>query len=84
MTTRHLVLLFAWGTGVLIACAVVILLWAWSVPEIEGADGRLVADSARIQTRTLVVLLVGFVVALAGGGVIVRRNGSARARRAVR
>lgn len=84
MTTRQLLQLCGWGIGVLVAIAVAIVLWAWSVPEIPDADGRLVADSARIQTRTLVVLLAGFALMVAGGVVITRRGGAARGRREVR
>lgn len=84
MTTRQLLQLCAWGLGVLVAIAVAIVLWAWSVPEIESADGRLVADSARIQTRTLVVVLVGFAVMVGGGVALTRWRRPARPRPEVR
>ncbi len=74
MTTRQILQICAWGIGVLVAVAVVIVVWAWPVPEIEDAQGRLVTDTARVQTRTLVVLLGGFVVMLGGGFAIARRG----------
>ena len=77
MTTRQLLTLTAWGLGVLIAIAVAIVVWAWSVPDVVGADGELVTDTARVQTRTLVVLLVGGMVMVGGGVLIARRGRSA-------
>ena len=68
------VTLTAWGLGVLVAIAIAIVAWAWSVPDIVDADGDLVTDTARVQTRTLVVLLVGGVV-MVGGGVAIARRG---------
>ena len=83
MTTRQLLRLFVWGIGVLISIAVVIVAWAWSVPDVVDTNGSLVADTARIQTRTLLVLIVGFTVMIAGGAVIARRGDPARGRREV-
>ena len=84
MTTGQLLQLFLWGIGVLVAIAVAIVAWAWSVPDIVDNEGRLVADTARIQTRTLLVLLVGFAAMIGGGVVVARRGGHARSRREVR
>ena len=80
MTTRQLIRLFAWGLGTLVAIAVAIVLWAWSVPDIPDANGRLVTDTARVQTRTLVVLLAGFVIGVAGAWRIVRAGRPKRER----
>ncbi|MEM8706276.1 MAG: hypothetical protein AAGE98_07455 [Actinomycetota bacterium] len=81
MTTRQLTRLFVWGFGVLVVIAVAIVAWAWSVPDIVDPDGDLVTDTARVQTRTLVVLLVGFVVGATGAWRIVRAGRPKRERR---
>ena len=79
MTTRQLLQMCAWGCAVLVAIAVAIVAWAWSVPDIVDADGTLVTDTARVQTRTLVVLLVGG-VSMVGGGIVIARRGRPSAR----
>lgn len=79
MTTRRLLQLFAWGISVLVAIGVAIVVWAWSVPDVVDANGRLVADTPRIQTRTLLVLIVGLGVMI-GAGVVTTQLGN-RARR---
>ena len=81
MTTRQLKQLVAWGFGVLVTIVVVIVLWAWSVPDVPDANGRLVTDTARVQTRTLLTLMVGFAVGVFGAVRIVRAGRPKRERR---
>lgn len=83
MSADQLLRLFVWGIGVLVAIAIAIVVWAWSVPDIVDADGRQVVDTARVQTRTLLVLVVGFAVMIAGGVVVARRGAHARGHREV-
>jgi hypothetical protein len=78
VTTRQLLQLFAWGISVLVMIMAAIVFWAWSVPDVVDPSGRLVADTARVQTRTLLVLLVGFGVMVGGGFFLARRNDRAR------